>query len=54
MSGVIVIVGVNGADYQLILKNNNKVFSVTLDFLNQIHVNTKIVSFVNLGRIQNK
>jgi hypothetical protein len=42
MSGVIVIVGVNGDDYQLILKNNYKVFSVTSDFLNQIHATQKL------------
>jgi hypothetical protein len=42
MSGVIVIVGFNGADYKLILKNNYKVFSVTSDFLNQIHATQKL------------
>jgi LPS O-antigen subunit length determinant protein (WzzB/FepE family) len=42
MSGVIVIVGINGDDYQLILKNNYKVFSVTSDFLNQIHATQKL------------
>jgi hypothetical protein len=42
MSGVIVIVGVIGDDYQLILKNNYKVFSVTSDFLNQIHATQKL------------
>jgi hypothetical protein len=43
MSGVIVIVGVIGDDYQLILKNNYKVFSVTSDFLNQIHATQKLL-----------
>jgi hypothetical protein len=42
MSGVIVIVGVIGDDYQFILKNNYKVFLVTSDFLNQIHATQKL------------
>jgi hypothetical protein len=43
MCGVNVIVGVIGDDYQLILKNNYKVFSVTSDFLNQIHATQKLI-----------
>jgi hypothetical protein len=53
MSGVIVIVGVNGDDYQLILKNNYKSFG-NFRLPQPNTCNTKIVSSVNPGRIQNK
>jgi hypothetical protein len=52
-SGVTVIVGVNEADNQLILKKTAiKIVSVISEYLNQIHANTEIVSSVNLGRMQ--
>jgi hypothetical protein len=52
-SGVTVIVGVNEAENQSILKKTAiRIASVMSDYFNLKHANTEIVSSVNPGRMQ--